>query len=285
MIVVTGTKRSGTSMWMQMLQAAGFPVVGDAFPHAWKNTIADANPRGFWESPWRKGINWQTNPDPNTGVYVPAAVVARHAVKIFPPGVVRTEREYLGSVIVCVRNWREYSRSISRLYEMERAGKERLRGEPVPMRRTIPPVLEWWDENFALVRDIATRQYRARFVSYNAVLTSPEERVADLIGWVGGGDHRAAIAAIEPQLRTQQMAASFDAAADGECGLDVAQIAVLDAFYQTVDLSQPFSPVLLDAMNQLHRELAPRIAEARARLSAGHSRRQRYIARIRRSAS
>jgi len=34
-IVVTGTKRSGTSMWMQVLGAAGLPVVGDAFPADW----------------------------------------------------------------------------------------------------------------------------------------------------------------------------------------------------------------------------------------------------------
>ena len=34
MIFVSGTKRSGTSMWMQVLRAAGLPVLGEAFPTA-----------------------------------------------------------------------------------------------------------------------------------------------------------------------------------------------------------------------------------------------------------
>ena len=29
MVIVTGTRRSGTSMWMQILQAAGLPIVGE----------------------------------------------------------------------------------------------------------------------------------------------------------------------------------------------------------------------------------------------------------------
>jgi len=32
MHIVTGTKRSGTSMWMQLLRAAGFPPIGEALP-------------------------------------------------------------------------------------------------------------------------------------------------------------------------------------------------------------------------------------------------------------
>ena len=36
MIIVTGTKRSGTSMWMQILAAAGLPVFGEAFPRSWR---------------------------------------------------------------------------------------------------------------------------------------------------------------------------------------------------------------------------------------------------------
>ena len=55
MIIVTGTKRSGTSMWMQILKAAGFAIVGEACPRDWASTIREGNPLGFYESPLRRG--------------------------------------------------------------------------------------------------------------------------------------------------------------------------------------------------------------------------------------
>jgi hypothetical protein len=59
-IIVTGTKRSGTSLWMQLLIAAGFPAFGEAFPGAWKRTLGSANPDGFYESNLRQGIYYAT---------------------------------------------------------------------------------------------------------------------------------------------------------------------------------------------------------------------------------
>jgi hypothetical protein len=70
MIIVTGTKRSGTSMWMQILKAAGYPILGDAFPYNWEHTIRDANREGFYESHLRRGIYHATNPHPRTGLYL-----------------------------------------------------------------------------------------------------------------------------------------------------------------------------------------------------------------------
>ena len=68
MIVVSGTGRSGTSMWMQVLAQAGLPILGEAFPGGWKELFGDANPRGFFESTLVSGINFTTNPDPVSGV-------------------------------------------------------------------------------------------------------------------------------------------------------------------------------------------------------------------------
>ncbi|MEZ4287727.1 MAG: hypothetical protein R3A47_06190 [Polyangiales bacterium] len=70
MIIITGTKRSGTSMWMQLMKAAGFAPIGTAFPKKWESTIKDANKKGFYESKFRDGIFFATNPDPKTGMYV-----------------------------------------------------------------------------------------------------------------------------------------------------------------------------------------------------------------------
>ena len=70
MIFVSGTKRSGTSMWMQVLQAAGLPILGKAFPRNWgTGPLRDANPDGFYETLLRNGIYYATNPHPRTGKY------------------------------------------------------------------------------------------------------------------------------------------------------------------------------------------------------------------------
>ena len=42
MIFVSGTKRSGTSMWMQVFAAGGYHVLGKAFPRSWEKTLKDA---------------------------------------------------------------------------------------------------------------------------------------------------------------------------------------------------------------------------------------------------
>ena len=93
MVVVTGTKRSGTSLWMRMLIEAGLPSIGEAFPTVWGDSIRDANPHGFFESRLRRGIWFATNPDPRTGAYLHAGPTRLHAVKVFVPGVIRTERQ------------------------------------------------------------------------------------------------------------------------------------------------------------------------------------------------
>ena len=122
MIIVTGTKRSGTSMWMQLLTAAGFPPIGEAFPRSWDKTIKDANPGGFWESTLRRGVYHETNPDPATGTYLFPQATERHVVKVFIPGLIRSDRAFIGKAIATIRPWRQYVRSVTRLYEMEQEG-------------------------------------------------------------------------------------------------------------------------------------------------------------------
>ena len=173
MIIVTGTKRSGTSMWMQILIAAGLPAFGEAFPRKWEKTIKDANPDGFYESILRRGIYWATNPHPRTGDYFFPEQVENHIVKVFIPGLVRTDRAYIGHVVATMRHWREYEASLNRLYAMEDESRKAA-GKDGPPPPRIPPVLEWWMENFSLVRDIVTRRYRVHVQSYDGLLRDPE---------------------------------------------------------------------------------------------------------------
>jgi hypothetical protein len=135
MIVVTGTKRSGTSMWMQFLKAAGFPFIGDAFPRNWGKTIHDANPRGFWESELRRGIYYQTNSDPKSGTYLFPDQTRRNAVKVFIPGLIRSDVAFIDRVVATVRRWRQYVRSLNRLYTMESKARQAAAKDSIATQR------------------------------------------------------------------------------------------------------------------------------------------------------
>ncbi|MFY0539002.1 hypothetical protein [Nannocystis pusilla] len=140
MLFVSGTKRSGTSMWMQVLRAAGFPVLGEAFPRGFTETLHQANPAGFYESILRHGIYFRTNPHPVTGEYFLPEHVEGYVVKVFVPGVIRSERAYITHLIANVREWREYEASILRLYALEREGMAAA-GQPVPEASSYFPGL------------------------------------------------------------------------------------------------------------------------------------------------
>ena len=259
MIIVTGTKRSGTSMWMQILIAAGFPMFGEAFPRVWEKTIKDANPDGFYESILRMGIYWKTNPHPRTGDYFFPEQVEEHVVKVFIPGLVRTDRAFIGHVVATMRHWREYEASLARLYGMEdehriASGKGGL-GPPPRM----PAVLEWWTENFALVRDIVTRRYRVHVQSYDGLLRDPEKVVHETIEWLGRGDATAALAAVKPSNRTQVRPESDSVEPE------VAE--VFELLYQVVDERQGLTPPLIAKLNDTQKILGPRILEAQRNIA------------------
>ena len=122
MIVVTGTMRSGTSMWMQAMQAGGLQTVGAAFPEPWGERLREANPRGFYESKLLSGIYFGTNPDPATGAYLHPARSRRLVAKVFVPGLIRTDIAFLDRVLATVRPWREYAASIARMKAMDGDG-------------------------------------------------------------------------------------------------------------------------------------------------------------------
>jgi hypothetical protein len=210
MIIVTGTKRSGTSMWMQVLRGAGFPIIGTPFPGAWEQSIKAANPEGFFESPFRKGIYYATNPDPKTGAFLHPKAVQDHVVKVFVPGLIRSDMAYLRRVLATMRNWRSYGPSLKRLYDLEdhymntrplRQGEsEEQRGEiakeVVRRRGNLPPPIEWWLESYDLIRDVTTRKYPFHLVTYERLLADPEHEIQKALGWIGRGDLNGAVQAV-----------------------------------------------------------------------------------------
>jgi hypothetical protein len=251
MIIVTGTKRSGTSLWMQILIAAGIPYFGEAFPREWETTLKEANKEGFYESMLRAGIYYATNPHPVTGAYFFPEQVERHCVKVFIPGLVRTDRAYIGKVIASIRQWREYEASLRRMYAMEDAERAKAEGGEPPVR--MPAVLEWWAENFALVRDIYIRRYAVHAQTYDGLLRDPERVIRQTMGWLGIGDAERALSAPKPDHRNFQRPESSSVEAE------IAE--VFDELYRTIDEHRELTQSFLLKLNAINEKLAPRITE------------------------
>jgi hypothetical protein len=261
MLLVTGTFRSGTSMWMQVLQAAGFPVIGSAYPAHWGQALGAFNQRGFFESRLRSGIWWRTNPNPETGAYLFPEQTQRHLVKVFVDGLVRTDVAFVDHVVVTMRDWRSYSRSFGDIRQTERAWFEE-QGLPFPSDdKTLPPPYQWWRQNYDLVRDIATRRHQASFTTYDHVLRAPKAcitQILDRLEVVDPARRAAAIACIEPSLHTPRPVHPSEAMVPPE------DAAVFDLLFTTVDQGHPIGPELIEEMNALQERLQPRLEELRA---------------------
>lgn len=260
MIVVTGTHRSGTSLWMQVLRAAGLPVLGERFPRKFSGLSA-LNPEGFWETRLRMGINFLSNPDPATGIYLAPDATRDHVVKIFVQGLVRSDLAYLDHVLATLRPWREHSLSMARLIAAEEApllasgapealAKLEQRRSRLPQH---PPVVEWWTQLYALVLDLAIRRYPHRIVTFGRLLRDPAREVAAALAWLGDGEPEPAVAAVRPELR------SFHAPVlDPPDGVDEEMIAVFDAVYAAFDEERTLEPALLRRMNETQRRVRAR---------------------------
>ena len=260
MIVVTGTKRSGTSMWMQILAAAGLPVIGERVPQHWSEHLHAANPDGFYESELVAGIYFRTNPHPVSGVFLFPEQTERHAVKVFIPGLIRSDLAYLDRVIATVRGWRDFARSRERLRALGRAGGE-VAGEEAP---SLPPGLEWWAENFALIRDVATRRYPFHMLSYESLLADPERTIAEVLAWLGYGDPVKASGVVR---RGGSGTAVLGGAVD-ETGLEPVHVHVLDELHDHIHRGLALGPAFVERLNQTDRELRPRLLEHNAAVKA-----------------
>lgn len=256
MIVVTGTKRSGTSMWMQVLAAAGFPYFGVAFPTDWRSTLKPANPRGFFESTLRNGINHATNPDPSTGVYFAPQDVAAHAVKVFIPGVVCTERSFLNVVILTMRPWREYCVSLERLRSLERStGRTH-----VGLEAHLPPHLEWWHEHYMFVRDVVTRRYPCHAVSFRSMLEDPRRVIESVLPLIGPCDVESAVQVVD---------SSVSVVSEEDARLHTYEFGdVFDALYERLRDARPIDDPFVRLLNETHAKIAPELKHHVERIQA-----------------
>jgi hypothetical protein len=180
------------------------------------------------------------------------------AVKIFVPGMVRSDFLYLSRVIASIRPFRQYAASLDRLHGME-AESRKQRGKEGPGLPHLDPILEWWLENFLLIRDVTTRGYPTRLVAYESVLENPQGVLSEVFSWLGVGDCEAACAAVHPEDRTQDNQAVSD--------LSHPQEAVFDELYERIKLGTPFDADFLARLNDAHQALLPEITQALSLLS------------------
>jgi hypothetical protein len=184
MIVVAGTKRSGTSLWMQILHRAGYRYIGDKFPRNWEDKLKAANPNGFYESLFRQGVNFQTNPHPRTGKYLRPEQSRDLLVKVFPGGVARSDIAFLDKVVVTIRPWRSVVRSLRAMQKLE---SEVWGWDKLPKTPLYPiPEVEWVVENFLMARDLRLRAYPNVVHSHAHLMNAPAQTIRTVVEFLGG---------------------------------------------------------------------------------------------------
>jgi hypothetical protein len=135
----------------------------------------------------------------------------------------------------------------------------------------FPPLLEWWHENFMLIRDIVTRRYRVHVQSYGGLLADPDAVVRQTIEWLGHGDADAAVGAVKPQNRTQKAAAKENPEA---LQIEPEYEDVFELLYRTVDERQALTAELIGKFNGVNAKLLPRIREAQRAVALDAQRRR-----------
>jgi hypothetical protein len=258
MIIVTGSMRSGTSLWMHVLVAAGLPHIGERFPGGWGELLRDANPDGFFESELSAGVYYRTNPHPLTGAWLAPAATRDHAVKVFVPGLVRTDLAFIDRCIATVRSWREFVMSTRRLRALQRATGA-LRSEPT----SLPPALEWWCNNYGLVRDLAIRGYPVHVLSYDGLVRDPARTIAETLAWIGRGDGEAAMGVVRAKRRTDEQRPPDSELAEG---ISARHVEVFDELYDTIDRELPLSASFVERLNRTDVELRPAVLAHHASL-------------------
>ncbi len=245
-------------MWMQILGAAGFEVIGEAFPRNWEHTIGAANPRGFYESKLCAGVYHATNPEPVTGAYLFPEQVHSHAVKVFIPGVLRTELAFIDRCIASIRPWQEYVVSLRKLQTLsvDAEDLDDSRGQPLQ----LAPELEWWADYYTLIRDVAARRYPIHFQAYAALLADPEKVLSDVFGWIGGGDVERGCTAIDHELHRNRSEFIETPTSD----LPTECVATFDALYEVIASGAALSTDLIHRFNATHKQLEPLYLQHRA---------------------
>lgn len=243
MIIVTGAQRSGTSAWMQALQAGGFPIIGEDF-NAVTGPAKAANVRGFYESKHLAGgVYWETNPTPD-GQYLDHRLTQHHALKLFFRGLIRTDMAYIDHVIWTVRPWREQELSLRRMFQMRHPTEGFLPGTPY---KPLPPGVHWFLSNWMILQNFAVRRFPIMLCPFDLLLKTPARPLSVVFEKIGAGDADKARRVIAPTLRTYR--------GDAGANLDSPWADNFDWFYHALSEGDVHDPTFITDFARISKEI------------------------------
>lgn len=187
MILVSGAKRTGTSLMMQLLEKAGFNVLGEKFPALWKGRNSHKNKEGYYESKFvDEGVRFSNCPFTPLGAEL-------HAVKVFAHAISETDSQYIFKIILMVRDWREQEESYQRLLQTNKGPEVNYK-----------PGYYYFYEYNEFFATLMRRNLPTIVVDYNDLLTNTKVNLGNLRGFLGVGRFDVASKQIKKKLKTVQ---------------------------------------------------------------------------------
>ena len=180
-IVVSGLPRSGTSMMMKMLDAAGLPILTDH-----ERTADEDNPKGYYEHERVKDLEKEPDKSWIRAARGKVLKVISHLLKELPD-----DNAY--RVIFMRRDLDEVIASQNKM--LDRRGEE----NPIEDDRAKDYYLRHLVQVRFMVRD--RKNFEMLEASYKEALERPLEFAAKIDGFLGGGlDIEAMASVVDPEL-------------------------------------------------------------------------------------
>jgi hypothetical protein len=139
---------------------------------------------------------------------------------------------------------------------MEKKGGQAAVERAQAKRSPFPPEIEWWFENYELIRDLATRRYPFQLIAHGRLLAEPRGTIEKVLNFLDDGqtplDIEAAVSVVEPKL-SGRSASNYQSD-----HLSTEDIDVFDAVYASVHGDGRLSGELINAINDTQNRLAGR---------------------------
>lgn len=189
MIIVSGLRRTGTSLMMNILKEAGFDAYAALFSHeTWESKLKELNPNGFFESAFRdSGVN------PIQMEFSPKEVEYT-AIKVFASAIPRCDGEYITKQIIMLRDFSEVYKSQERMKELDEK-KELDSKEDI-----FEPGETYLLDYYCVLRDIVKRNKPTLFIDYYDVMQKKDEVLGTLRRFIGCGRFDLAYNLIDDKL-------------------------------------------------------------------------------------
>jgi hypothetical protein len=166
-----------------MMEEAGFQILGEKFPKAFKEKIHVKNKQGFYESKFiDEGIHNRNCPW-NSSLH------ENSVAKVFCHGIQFTDRAYINKVVVMVRDWREQEESWKQLKEIS--------GD----KPKYPLGYDFFWEYCTFLDDYGKRNFPALVVDYAELLKNPEALSSSLKTFLGVGRWDLSPKRVQPKMR------------------------------------------------------------------------------------